>query len=116
MSLAGGSSARAEAHASTQRPRSTSRRGRRRGSIHLGWRSCEGELALVARDQILPFSESEIILGHHHPSQPRARTALAASAVTVSERLRVSDLVFDTSTQAGSPERVSHRNPLSSWR
>src|SRR5262245_34850608 len=66
------------------------------------------ELALVARHQVLAFGEPEVLLGHDHAGETRARPALAAGAVAVAQRLGIANLVLHPTAQASSLERLRH--------
>src|SRR6185312_8679998 len=67
-----------------------------------------GELALVAADELLALREAEVLLRDDHAGEARARPALAARAVAVTEGLGIRDLVLDLAAEAGSRERLTH--------
>src|SRR5437763_8684030 len=60
------------------------------------------ELTLIARDQLFALGELEILLSHNYSCEARTGPPLAASAVTIPQGLRVSNLILHTTAQASS--------------
>src|SRR5262249_11725299 len=67
--------------------------------------------ALVALDQILTLGDREIVLVDYDNRQTRTRPTLAACAMAVAQRLRITHFILDSPAQTSSLKHFSHHSP-----